>query len=118
MRRPARRRLERHRRDRPVNFPNFGPGQFVVPARPSARKRGRQVVSAYVHGIYPRSEALVAATRDLDRGRTSPEAVDAQVDRDLEELISVQQAAGLDLLTDGMLRWQDLFRPLVEAADG
>ncbi len=75
-------------------------------------------MEAFAPGIYPRSEALVQATRDLDRGRTSPEAVDAQVDRDLEELISVQQAAGLDLLTDGMLRWQDLFRPLVEAADG
>ena len=58
------------------------------------------------------------ATRDLDRGRTSPEAVDEQVERDLAELVSVQQAAGLDLLADGMLRWQDVFRPLVEAADG
>jgi 5-methyltetrahydropteroyltriglutamate--homocysteine methyltransferase len=32
--------------------------------------------------------------------------------------VSVQQAAGLDLLADGMLRWQDVFRPIVEAADG
>ena len=30
---------------------------------------------AFAPGIYPRSEALVQATRDLDRGRTSPEAV-------------------------------------------
>ena len=35
-------------------------------------------VAAYVHGIYPRSEELVAATRDLDRGRTTAEAVTAQ----------------------------------------
>ena len=69
-------------------------------------------------GLYARSEALVQATRDLDRGRTTPEAVDEQVERDLAELVSVQQAAGLDLLADGMLRWQDVFRPLVEAADG
>src|SRR5438105_9106485 len=69
-------------------------------------------------GIYPRSEALVQATRDLDRGRTSQEAVEEQVERDLAELVSAQQAAGLDLLTDGMLRWQDHFRPLLEAADG
>ena len=75
-------------------------------------------MEAFAPGIYPRSEELVQATRDLDRGRTTPEAVDAQVERDLEELVSVQQAAGLDLLTDGMLRWQDLFRPLVEGADG
>jgi 5-methyltetrahydropteroyltriglutamate--homocysteine methyltransferase len=30
----------------------------------------------------------------------------------------VQQDAGLDLLADGMLRWQDVFRPFVESADG
>jgi 5-methyltetrahydropteroyltriglutamate--homocysteine methyltransferase len=75
-------------------------------------------MQAFVTGIYPRSEQLVQATRDLDRGRTTEEAVDEQVERDLAELVSVQQAAGLDLLSDGMLGWQDLFRPLLEATDG
>jgi 5-methyltetrahydropteroyltriglutamate--homocysteine methyltransferase len=75
-------------------------------------------VKAFIPGLYPRSEALVQATRDLDRGRTTDQAVDEQVERDLAELISVQEQAGLDLLADGMLRWQDVFRPLVEAADG
>jgi 5-methyltetrahydropteroyltriglutamate--homocysteine methyltransferase len=76
------------------------------------------MMRAFVPGIYPRSEALVQATRDLDRGRTTPEAVDEQVERDLQALLSVQQEAGLDHLADGMLRWQDLFRPLIEASDG
>ncbi|HKD34221.1 MAG TPA: hypothetical protein VKB73_12280, partial [Gaiellaceae bacterium] len=58
------------------------------------------------------------ATRDLDRGRTTQQAVDEQVERDFAELVAVQQAAGLDLLADGMLRWQDYFRPLLEGADG
>jgi 5-methyltetrahydropteroyltriglutamate--homocysteine methyltransferase len=31
---------------------------------------------------------------------------------------AVQQAAGVDFLGDGMLRWHDLFRPLVEASEG
>ena len=75
-------------------------------------------MQAFVPGLYARSEALVQATRDLDRGRTTPDAVDEQIEGDLAELVSVQQAAGLDLLADGMLRWQDVFRPLVEAADG
>lgn len=75
-------------------------------------------MKAFVPGLYPRSEALIQATRDLDRGRTTPEAVDEQVDRDLAELLTVQQQAGLDLLADGMLRWQDVFRPLVEASEG
>src|SRR5437016_9593277 len=75
-------------------------------------------MKAFVPGIYPRSEQLVQATRDLDRGRTPEQAVDEQVERDLAELVSVQQQAGLDLLTDGMLRWQDLFRPILEASEG
>ena len=75
-------------------------------------------MQAFVPGLYARSEALVQATRDLDRGRTTQEAVDEQVERDLAGLVSAQQAAGVDLLADGMLRWQDVFRPFVEAADG
>jgi 5-methyltetrahydropteroyltriglutamate--homocysteine methyltransferase len=75
-------------------------------------------MQAFAPGLYPRSEALVQATRDLDRGRTTQEAVDHQVARDLEELVSLQQQAGLDLLSDGMLRWQDLFRPVLEATEG
>jgi 5-methyltetrahydropteroyltriglutamate--homocysteine methyltransferase len=75
-------------------------------------------LQAFVPGIYARSEALVQATRDLDRGRTTPDAVDEQVERDLAELVAVQRAAGLDLLSDGMLPWQDVFRPLVDASEG
>jgi 5-methyltetrahydropteroyltriglutamate--homocysteine methyltransferase len=75
-------------------------------------------VKAYAPGIYPRSEALVQATRDLDRGRTTKEAVDEQVERDFRELVAVQERAGLDLLSDGLLRWQDLFRPLAERSEG
>ncbi len=75
-------------------------------------------LKAFAPGIYPRSGALVQATRDLDRGRTSQEQVDEQAERDFRELVAVQRAAGLDLLSDGLLGWQDLFRPLAEVADG
>jgi 5-methyltetrahydropteroyltriglutamate--homocysteine methyltransferase len=73
---------------------------------------------AFVPGIYPRSEALVQATRDLDRGRTTAQEVEQRVKADFDELVRVQEEAGLDLLADGMLTWQDLFRPLVEATAG
>ena len=73
---------------------------------------------AFAPGIYPRSEELVQATRDFERGRTSPKAVAEQVERDFHELVSVQRAADLSFLSDGMLGWQDLFRPLAEAAEG
>jgi 5-methyltetrahydropteroyltriglutamate--homocysteine methyltransferase len=75
-------------------------------------------LKAFAPGIYPRSEALVQATRDLDRGRTTEHAVAEQVDRDFRELVGVQEEAGLDLVSDGMLRWQDHFRLLAEASDG
>jgi 5-methyltetrahydropteroyltriglutamate--homocysteine methyltransferase len=75
-------------------------------------------VRAFVPGIYARSEALVQATRDLDRGRTTAEAVDEQFERDWRDLATVQEDAHLDLLSDGLLRWQDLFRPLADAAEG
>jgi 5-methyltetrahydropteroyltriglutamate--homocysteine methyltransferase len=75
-------------------------------------------LKAFIPGLYARSEALVQATRDLDRGRTTPDAVEEQVERDQAQLVAEQQDAGLDLLADGMLRWQDHFRPLLEAADG
>jgi 5-methyltetrahydropteroyltriglutamate--homocysteine methyltransferase len=75
-------------------------------------------LEAFLPGMYPRSEALVQATRDLDRGRTTAQAVEEQVERDQTELGAAQQEAGFDLLADGMLRWQDHFRPLLEAANG
>lgn len=76
------------------------------------------VVKAYAPGIYPRSEALVQATRDFDRGRASAEDVERVRAADLASLVAAQRDAGLDLLAGGMLAWQDLFRPLVDASDG
>jgi 5-methyltetrahydropteroyltriglutamate--homocysteine methyltransferase len=75
-------------------------------------------IAAYLHGIYPRSEELVGATRDLDRGRTIADAVGERFHQDLVELVELQRKAGLDFFTDGLLRWQDLFRPLVQACPG
>ena len=72
-------------------------------------------ISAYLHGIYPRSEQLVKATRDYQRGRASAEQREEAFAADLAELVSLQQAAGLSYFTDGLLRWLDLFRPLVDA---
>src|SRR5437870_4295704 len=75
-------------------------------------------VAAYQHGIYPRSESVVAATRGVERGRVSPGEVDAAFVDDLREFVDVQLGAGLDYFSDGLLRWQDIFRPLVDATSG
>jgi len=76
------------------------------------------MLKAYAPGIYPRSEALVQATRDVERGRTSPEAVDRQLEQDFRAFVAAQEEAGLALLSDGLLGWQDLFRPLAERSHG
>jgi 5-methyltetrahydropteroyltriglutamate--homocysteine methyltransferase len=76
------------------------------------------MIQAYVHGIYPRSKQVVMGTRDLDRGRTTPEVVAANFRQDLEDLIELQTKAGMDFYTDGLLRWHDLFRPLVDSSRG
>ena len=75
-------------------------------------------MKAYAPGIYPRSEALIQATRDLDRGRASVEDVERLRAADLDALITAESEAGFDLLSDGMLAWQDLFRPLADASEG
>lgn len=76
------------------------------------------MIQAYQHGIHPRSEDVVAATRGLERGRTSADEVADAFKKDRVEFVEVQQEAGVDLFSDGLLRWQDIFRPLVEATEG
>jgi 5-methyltetrahydropteroyltriglutamate--homocysteine methyltransferase len=75
-------------------------------------------ITSYLHGIYPRSEALVAATRDAERGRGTASDVQQQRRADGLALEALQREAGLDYVSSGMLAWQDLFRPLVAACPG
>ena len=69
-------------------------------------------------GAFPRSEALVEATRDLDRGRTTPEAVQELFLRTEADVGRLEERLGLDPRTGGYLRWQDLFRPFAETWEG
>lgn len=75
-------------------------------------------IKSYVHGLYPRSEELVAATRDADRGRTTVATVDAQRRADRDAFVALQRESGLSHLAGGGFSWQDLFRPLVAACSG
>ncbi|HZY91265.1 MAG TPA: hypothetical protein VFG07_00615 [Thermoplasmata archaeon] len=69
-------------------------------------------------GPFPRSEALVAATRDLDRGRTTPEAVEDLFRTTEEEVVRLEERLELDHVTGGFLRWADVFRPIAETWNG
>lgn len=69
-------------------------------------------------GPFPRSEALVAATRDLDRGRTTPQAVEELFRTTEQEVLQFEERLGVDVVTGGYLDWQDLFRPFAETWTG
>ncbi|MFA6915393.1 MAG: hypothetical protein WC222_03280 [Parachlamydiales bacterium] len=60
-------------------------------------------------GQYPRSEALVAASRDLDRERILPADLEAVRQHDIESLKELQK--GFSYITTGFFEWQDLMRP-------
>jgi 5-methyltetrahydropteroyltriglutamate--homocysteine methyltransferase len=69
-------------------------------------------------GPFPRSEALVGATRDLDRGRTTPEAVEEAFQAAEREVVHLESRLGFAHVTGGYLRWPDLFRPIAESWEG
>ncbi len=75
-------------------------------------------IKAYAPGIYARSEELVQATRDLDRDRATADVVEERREADMRSFLDVQREARLDYLSDGLLNWQDIFRPFDEAARG
>ncbi|MDP8945538.1 MAG: hypothetical protein M3N03_06350 [Actinomycetota bacterium] len=75
-------------------------------------------IKAYAPGIYARSEDLVQATRDLDRDRATAEVVEERREADMRSFLDAQREARLDYLSDGLLNWQDIFRPFGEAARG
>jgi hypothetical protein len=103
--------LERDLGGRRLSSVNAGAASACNVVRVSALR-------AFAPGIYPRSAGLVAATRDLDRGRTTAAAVAERVERDRLAFVAAQQEAGFELIVDGMLDWQDLFRPLAERCEG
>jgi 5-methyltetrahydropteroyltriglutamate--homocysteine methyltransferase len=69
-------------------------------------------------GPFPRTEALVQATRDLDRRRIPAEKAE-EVFRAAEAAVAATEAQlGLDSVTGGYLRWPDLFRPFTQIWEG
>ena len=67
-------------------------------------------------GQYPRSEELVAATRDLDRNRIGQKEFEQIRKNDLENFRILQN--GLPYYSPGLFNWQDLMRPFADILDG
>lgn len=75
-------------------------------------------VSIELNGAWPRSEALVAATRDHDRKRISAGRLADVLRRQREEVIAFQNKVGVVTMSDGQLNWQDWFRPFATFCSG
>ncbi len=67
---------------------------------------------------FPRSEELVRATRDLDRGRTTPKQVDEAFRTAEEQVVALERSLGFASLTAGFLRSDDPFRAFATGWEG
>ena len=72
----------------------------------------------HLTGIFPRPEQLIDASRRFDRGRASEQELQDKLSRSTRELIELQIQNGFDMLVDGQLNWQDIFRPYSELLTG
>jgi len=69
-------------------------------------------------GSYPRTEELVKATWNLDKGLLSDKELVETQDKQRRDVIALQRRVGCTGVTDGLLAWQDAFRPLVATGGG
>lgn len=69
-------------------------------------------------GLFPRSEKLVKATWDADKGLLDAPRLEAAFIEDARRLLGWQGRLGATPVTDGNLSWQDSFRGLVASAAG
>jgi len=69
-------------------------------------------------GQYPRSEKLIEATRDFERGRIQEEELGRARRADAKALRGMQTGAGFPYLSTGLFCWQDLMRPFAEILPG
>jgi 5-methyltetrahydropteroyltriglutamate--homocysteine methyltransferase len=75
-------------------------------------------VRADVVGSLLRPSELKAARARRERGELSAAAFKQAEDRAVDEAVRLQEAAGLDVITDGELRRYAFFGHLIDALDG
>ena len=71
-----------------------------------------------VVGSLLRPTYLVTARQQLEAGQISPAAFKAIEDRAVDEAIALQEAAGVDIITDGELRRYAFYGHLIDSLDG
>ncbi len=73
-------------------------------------------------GIFPKiggnTPSLRANLHKFDRGEISEIELEEILQRNIERAVREQISAGIDLPTDGLIRWTDLFSPFVQSWEG
>ena len=75
-------------------------------------------IRADVIGSLLRPAYLVKAREAFEAGRMAPAELKRVEDRAVDEAVQLQEAAGLDVVTDGELRRYAFFGHLIDAVDG
>lgn len=76
------------------------------------------MIGCYATGIFPRPSELIEVTRAYERGKVDKETLEKAFEKAASKIINEQLSYGLDFITDGMLKWQDLLRPFTENLKG
>lgn len=76
------------------------------------------MIGHYVTGILPRPKELIDVTRTYTRGRTNEKELEIAFRKATLKAVDAQLSAEFSYITDGMLKWQDMFRPFTENLDG
>jgi len=72
----------------------------------------------HLTGSFPRPEQLIEVSRQFDRGRADENELEENLTSSTRAVIMLQITNGLDMLVDGQLSWQDLFRPFSKLVNG
>lgn len=76
------------------------------------------MIGCYLTGTLPRPAELIEITRAYDRGKIDARMLEKAFEDATKKAIKAQISTGSNYVTDGMLKWQDLLRPLAEKLDG
>ena len=76
------------------------------------------MIACYTTGIFPRTKELVEVTMAYERRWASEEKLERAFEKAALKVLDSQISEGLSYISDGMLKWQDLFRPFTENLKG
>lgn len=75
-------------------------------------------VRAVLNASYPRSEFVAKLYSKLSTGKITSEEFERGIEKAISDLFKLLNRSGISIFTDGMLRWDDIFNPLIKFIRG